>query len=77
MTLTERSENMARAERPVFTVIHPLDDRPEEKVDVENLGPMRMTATVRVCLFALRGYLFLMFGLLAYRVLHLAGILRG
>jgi hypothetical protein len=60
-----------------FYVIHPLDDRPEEKVDLTQLGPMRMTATVRLCLLALRGYLLLMFGLLGYRVLQLAGLLRG
>ena len=26
-----------------FVVVHPLDDVPEEKVDIENLGPMAMT----------------------------------
>jgi len=72
MTLTTEFDNMSQEERQVFTVIHPLDDAPEEKVDMENLGPMSMTRTVRVCLFALRGYLLLMFGLLGYRVLQLA-----
>lgn len=65
---TERNE-----ERMSFTIVHPLDDAPDQKVDTENLGPMRMTRTVRICLFALRGYLILMFGLLGYRVLQLAG----
>ena len=55
-----------------FDVVHPLDDTPEQKIDTENLGPMPMTKTVQLCLYALRGYLLLMFGLLAFRVLHLA-----
>jgi hypothetical protein len=60
----------------VYTVLHPLDDAPEEKVDTEHLGPMQMTKTVRVCLLALRGYLLAMFGLLGYRVLELAGVVK-
>jgi len=66
-----------KKESPVFTIVHPLDDVPEEKVDTVSLGPMRMTRTVRVCLFALRGYLLLMFGLLGFRVLQLAGLTHG
>ena len=57
----------------LLRVIHPLDDAPEQKVDTEHLGAMRMTKTVRVCLYTLRGYLLLMFGMLALRVLQLAG----
>jgi hypothetical protein len=53
-----------------------LDDEPEEKVGTEQLGPMQLTQTVRICLFALRGYLVLMFGLLGFRVLQLAGMVR-
>jgi hypothetical protein len=64
-------------DRRIYTVVHPLDDEPEEKVETENLGPMRMTTTVRVCLYALRAYLLLMFGMLGFRVLELAGIIRG
>jgi hypothetical protein len=68
---------MTRTEEKVmFTVVHPLDDVAEEKVNMEHLGPMSMTQTVRVCLFALRGYLLLMFGLLGFRVLQLAGAVR-
>jgi hypothetical protein len=52
-------------------------DEPEEKVETENLGPMKMTTTVRVCLYALRAYLLLMFGMLGFRVLQLAGVIRG
>ena len=63
--------------RTTFHVVHPLDDAPEEKVNLEALGPMRMTAPVRICLLALRGYLLLMFGLLGFRVLQLAGFIRG
>jgi hypothetical protein len=38
---------------------------------------MQMTRTVRICLFALRGYLLLMCGLLGFRVLQLAGVMHG
>ncbi len=41
-------------------VIHPLDDIPEEKVDVSKLPPMPMTRAVRWSLIALRSYLVLM-----------------
>ena len=57
-------------------MVHPLDDVPEEKVATEHLGPMPMTRAVRMCLFALRGYLLLMAGLLGYRVLQLAGAIH-
>lgn len=77
MSMTTAFREKIRADRPCFTVVHPLDDKPEQKVDTENLGPMRMTATVRCCLYALRGYLLLMVGLLGFRVLQLAGVLRG
>jgi hypothetical protein len=64
-------------DRTIFRVVHPLDDVPEQKVDLESLGPMRMTAAVRICLLALRGYLLLMAGLLGFRVLQLAGWVQG
>jgi hypothetical protein len=64
-------------DRKFYIVVHPLDDEPEAKVETENLGPMRITTTVRVCLYALRAYLLLMSGMLGYRVLQLAGIIRG
>lgn len=69
--------NNSREERRYFAVVHPLDDIAEEKVNTEDLGPMRMTKTVRVCLFALRGYLLVMLALLGFRVLQLAGLIRG
>ena len=56
-----------------FVVIHPLDDLPEEKVDTESLGPMAMTASVRISLLSLRAYLVLMMLLVFYRVMLLAG----
>lgn len=64
-------------ERPVFFVVHPLDDVPEQKVDTDSLGPMPMTRTVKISLFALRGYLFVMCGLLFFRVVQLAGAIHG
>jgi len=57
-----------------FVVIHPLDDVPEEKVDTENLGPMAMTASVRISLVSLRAYLVLMMILVLYHVLDMAGL---
>jgi len=57
-----------------YLVVHPLDDRPEEKVDTEMLGPMPMTRTVRLSLLSLRAYLVLMILLVAYHVLQIAGL---
>ena len=77
MTLMTEFDEVTKEEKSYFAVRHPLDDEPEDKIDTEHLAPMRMTRTVRVCLFALRGYLLLMFGLLGFRVLQLAGVLHG
>jgi hypothetical protein len=57
-----------------FVVVHPLDDVREEKVDTESLGPMKMTASVRISLLSLRAYLVLMMILVLYHVLDLAGL---
>ena len=57
-----------------FVVVHPLDDVREEKVDTENLGPMAMTASVRISLLSLRAYVVLMMLLVLYHVLDLAGL---
>jgi hypothetical protein len=57
-----------------YTVVHPLDDRPEEKVDTESLGPMPMTRSVKLSLVSLRGYLILMIVMVLYHVLQLAGL---
>lgn len=59
-----------------FVVVHPLDDAVEAKLPTENLGPMRLTRTVRLCLFALRGYLWLMVALLGIWALQLASGIR-
>lgn len=57
-----------------FLVIHPLDDVQEKKLDTQDLGPMRMTPTVRIALWTLRGYLIVMMLLVLYHVLELAAI---
>jgi len=56
-----------------FQVVHPLDDMPEEKVNIDSLGPMPMTRSVRWSLIALRTYLGLMILLVGFKVLGLAG----
>ena len=60
-----------------FSVIHPLDDLPEQKCSSAGLGRIRMTRPVRVSLRILRGYLVLMTLMLGYHVLDLAGVLRA
>jgi hypothetical protein len=77
MTAITEFDELTLKDKTFFAVVHPLDDAPEEKVDTEHLGPMRMTRTVRICLLALRGYLLLMFGLLGFRVLQLAGVIQS
>jgi hypothetical protein len=59
-----------------YWVVHPLDDLPEQKRDVSALGPMPITPSVRLSLLALRGYLILMTGLVAYHFLGLAAAIR-
>ena len=59
-----------------YWVVHPLDDHPEQKRDVSAVGPMAMTPSVRLSLFALRAYLILMTSLVAYHFLGLAAALR-
>jgi hypothetical protein len=54
-----------------FRVVHPLDDRPEQKCTDENLGPMKMSRSVRISLFALRAYLIAMVALVFYRLLEI------
>ena len=60
-----------------YIVVHPLDDIPEAKVDTDALGPMPMTASVKWSLVSLRAYLILMFVLVLYRVVQLAGFFGG
>ncbi len=58
----------------VFIVVHPLDDRPEQKCADKNLGPIKMSRTVRISLFVLRAYLVAMVGLVLYRVLEITAL---
>jgi hypothetical protein len=57
-----------------FLVVHPLDDVQETKIDTSELGTMPMTASVKLSLMTLRGYLVLMMLLVLYHVLDLAGV---
>ncbi len=69
------TENLQLHPRRVYRVIHPLDDVVEPKAELDRLGPMRLTRTVKACLYILRGYLILMSALLALHVLRLAGVI--
>ena len=55
-------------------VVHPLDDAPEQKCDPDRIGPMQMSATVKLSLLTLRGYLLVMIGLALYRLLSVCGV---
>jgi|HubBroStandDraft_6_1064221.scaffolds.fasta_scaffold01976_5 hypothetical protein len=63
-------------EHESFQVVHPLDDAPEAKVNTASLMPMRMTASVKLSLMALRGYLLLMTIMLLYHVSDLGGLFK-
>jgi hypothetical protein len=56
-----------------FSVVHPLNDLPEQKCSSEGLGQIAMTRSVRICLGILRAYLAAMTLMLGYHVLNLAG----
>ncbi|MCL5256385.1 MAG: hypothetical protein M1319_01125 [Chloroflexi bacterium] len=57
----------------LFEVVHPLFDKPEEKCRPEGLPPIHMSKVGKFSLIALRGYLVLMFLLLIFRFLTMAG----
>ena len=59
-----------------FSVIHPLNDVPEQKCSTEGLGRIRMTRAVRISLGVLRAYLIVMSLMLGYHVLDMAGVLH-
>jgi hypothetical protein len=59
-----------------FSVVHPLNDLPEQKCSSEGLGRIRMTRAVRISLGVLRAYLVVMTLMLGYHVLDLAGALH-
>ena len=44
-------------ESKVYTIIHPLDDVPEKKIDVSSLGRMPLTPLVKFSLGFLRLYI--------------------
>lgn len=75
MTTVTENLQLYPASRRVYRVLHPLDDAAEAKVDLDRLGPMRLTRMVKACLYILRGYLILMSALLAIHVLQLAGVI--
>ena len=60
-----------------LSVVHPLNDVPEQKCSSEGLGQIAMTRPVRLSLGALRAYLIVMTMMLGYHVLNLAGVLRA
>lgn len=60
--------------KPVFYVIHPLKDVPEQKCDPDGLGRMPMKGATRVSLLVLRGYLILMVLLVLFDVLRIGGV---
>ena len=55
-----------------FLVIHPLDDTPEEKINVDAAGAMNMTLGVRIILGVLQLYLGMMTIMVLYHVFRLA-----
>lgn len=75
MTLKSETRHFETQQRDPHLVVHPLFDRPEEKVDTVNTPPMQLTRTVKAALLAMRGYLILMALMLTYHFLDLAGIL--
>lgn len=59
-----------------YVVVHPCFDAPEEKLDVNRLGPMKMTRAVRWSLWSLRAYLVVMVLLSAYKFIDMSGMLE-
>lgn len=58
--------------RPGHVVVHPLNAAPEAKVDLDRLGPMRLSRGRRAALVALRCYLAGIMLAGAWRVVELA-----
>ena len=76
MTMLEvlRPTTVSEVPEDHFLVVHPLDDVRETKINTSTLGTMPMTASVKLSLMTLRGYLILMMLLVLYHVLDLAGV---
>jgi hypothetical protein len=70
----KKVRDKAMSANPEHLVIHPLWDKPEEKVDSDKAGPLKMTPAVRTSLIALRIYLIIIILLAIYRMLQLAGV---
>lgn len=56
-----------------FYVVHPLFDKPEKKLNPDELGKMKMTKSVKFSLVTLRFYLIGMIILAFYRILEMSG----
>jgi len=70
MNITEATINQN------FSVVHPLFDKPEKKLNPESVGQMKMTKSVRYSLMVLRLYLICMIVVAFYRTFVIAGILH-
>lgn len=74
MTLKKSTNIQNNSQKNPFLVVHPLDDTPEQKIDISQVGRMRLTLGVRISLLVLRSYLILMAILILYHFLDLAGL---
>ena len=57
-----------------FSVVHPLFDKPEKKLNPNSVGKMKITKSVRYSLMVLRVYIIFMIVLAFYRTSVMAGI---
>ena len=64
-----------KKKRQEYRVIHPLYDKPEQKLSADGLEPIHLSLGGKISLMALRGYLVVMVLLVFYHVLNLAGVL--
>jgi hypothetical protein len=63
-------------EKEVYIIYHPLDDpNPSPKIDLDKLGPMKLTIGVKILLTVLKFYLIAMVVCVLYRILCFAGII--
>ena len=58
-----------------ISLIHPLDDVNEIKIDVDKAGQMHLSKSAKISLYVLRIYLILMILLAIYKTLIIAGII--
>lgn len=65
-----------KKENDNYIIVHPIFDEPEEKVDVDAAGPMKMTKIVKFSLLTLRTYLIIMMILSLYRILVVSKIIK-